>query len=177
MANVLLPPQVFNRNEFIFSPNPNDHFRKLIFQCEVRMVHPNGDVEMGLIGYPAWKRGNAPRERWNIGTKVHGTKLRNADPGNPNETVPIDPDDPLALGNNESPVWRYIPHPIENVAKQDDVLHQLNKIFSDGDDLTKITFEMNPRLYKKNLHAIYDVTFSDGTTTTTNPCPPNQPGE
>jgi len=177
MANILLPPHVFNVGDFVYSPNPQDRFRKIIFQCDIRVIYPNGDIELGLIGYPAWKKGNAIRERWNIGKKAIGTKIKPADPSNPNETIPFNPADPLAVGNNECPVWQQ--HPVSEIPeqKQDKVEKQLSNIFSDEKKYEKITFSMNSKIYKENLHTSYDVTFSDGTTTSTNPCPPNQPGE
>jgi hypothetical protein len=177
MPNILLPPQLFNVADINFPNEPQFHFRKLFFQCELRAIHKNGDLEMGLICYPSWKRGNAPRERWNIGNKARGTKIRDANPNDPNETIPFDPNDPLAFGNNESPVWHH--HPLSGTTdiKQDDKLEKFNKFFSGEKEYLKETFSATSRIYQANPHASYDVSFSDGTTTSTNPCPPNQPGE
>ena len=175
MPNILLPPYRFRKSDFQFSADPGDRFRKIIFQCQFRDF-PDGDIEMEIIGYPAWRRGNNPRDRWTFGIKVTGDKLADAERTNLNETVPHNPDDPLALGNNETPVWIW--HPIKDAAqhKQDEISMQLNIIFSE-ENTKEIEFDMKTRIYEKNLHTYYEVYFSDGTATTTNPCPPNQPGE
>ena len=179
MPNILLPPYGFDVNAFVFPEQHGAHYRKIIFQCEFDMFHDNGDVEMEVIAYACSKKGNAPSEPWVASDKVTGVKLRNADPNDPDETVRFNPFDPLALGNNETPVWKQLPlgETSKQQKDQSKTQHQLNRIFSGEKDFIEFKFNMKSRIYKKNLHIDYVVTFSDGTATATNPCPPNQPGE
>ena len=194
MANLLLfPPQEFRLKDFENQfPTSGYKNRKYVFQCEVREIKTSKDVVFGVIGYPAWRKGNSPRESWIIGTKVRGTTIRPADPADPDETVYFDPTKPqtfVALGNNEifwSPITlkKSKKNKKENPAKQNaDQQAEFAKLYKailkDEKKLEKASLSFEAKIWE-NPHVYYDVTLTDGTsssTYTTNPCPPNQPGE
>lgn len=190
MANLLLfPPQEFKLSDFEnqFPTTGGFKNRKYIFQCEVREIKNSKDVVFGVIGYPAWRRGNSIRERWIIGKKIRGKTIRPADPGDPDETVWFDPANAstfVALGNNEIFLGPTSQSKSKKGAKslsadQQKFIELYKSIIKDEDKIKKATLSCKAYIFK-NPHVYYDVTLTDGTssdTYSTNPCPPNQPGE
>jgi hypothetical protein len=194
MANLLLfPPQEFKLKDLEDQfPTSGYKNRKYVFQCEVREIKNSNDVVFGVIGYPAWRKGNSPRQSWIIGTKVRGKTIRPADPGNPDETVYFDPNNPqtfVALGNNEVFLG---PATLKNSKKYEkEVSEKANgndqtefaklykAILKDEKKLEKASLSFKSKIWQ-NPHVYYDVTLTDGSSSSTyatNPCPPNQPGE
>jgi len=182
--NILLPPQVIEAKKLTVQFPPHGFpSRKIFFQCELRAI-TNGDAIFGVIAYPAWRRGNALKERWIIGTKVTGIT---AGPAGPDETFPVNSGDPLdpftAFGNNEISV----PYPaLSNTGQKSDYTIQRdkfieawNKIVEDEKLLEKTTLNFKAKI-SKNPHAEYDITLSSPASTTTletNPSPPDPPEE
>jgi len=185
---ILLPTQLFNLRDLTKQfPGPPFNFEKLIFQCELREVTTYADAIFGVIGYPLWKKGNAPREPWIVGKKVSGLTIGPADPNNPDESFPIissDPDDPYtAFGNNE--ILLFMPSKDESkksaykIEDYEKFISLYNSTLKDQHLLDKSTLSFSAHI-SKNPHVYYDVTLSSGgssNTVPTNPCPPNQPGE
>ena len=182
MANILLPPQRIDlaalESQF---PGPPFVNKKVFFQLELRNRTGAGDLVFGVIAYPAWRRGNAPRERWIIGNKVAGIDL--VPPPIAIPTIPILPP-VIAFGNNEILLWL----PLKSDEKKKDeyaiqnekFLDLYNTIIKDKEKLAKSFFSTGKVRVTDNPHLDYDVTLTDGSTSTnvtTNPCPPNQPGE
>ena len=191
MANLLLfPPQEFRLSDLHdqFPTTGGFRNRKYFFQCEVREITNSREVIFGVIGYPAWRRGNSIRERWIIGKKVRGKTIRPADPGDPDETVWFDPANPetyVALGNNEIFLGPTTSSSKSNKASksleegQKDFINLYKSIIKDEKKLKKATLHCKSYIFK-NLHVYYNVTLTDGTSSATyltNPCPPNQPSE
>ena len=182
--NILFPPQVMNLKDFTIQfPGPPYISQKIFFQCELRAI-TNGDAIFGVIAYPAWRKGNAPKEPWIIGNKVTGITVR---PAGPHETFPVDSGstkDPFtAFGNNEI----LIPYPLVSKGGEKssyDIQHEkfieaLSKIVEDKELLKTATLEFKAKI-SENPHAEYDITLASSTSSTTlstNPSPPAPPGE
>jgi len=187
MANYLLfPPQKFSLQALEGQFPQGFANKKYFFQPEVRQITNNRDVIFGLIGYPAWRRGQAPREHWRVGDKVRGVDIRIADPNDPDETILFDPNDPLtfvALANNE--VFLGPGHGLsgklsaETEKRQNSFIGLYQAILKDKKSFEKAELEFKSRIFK-NPHVYYDVLLTDGTNSelyVSNPCPPYDPGE
>jgi hypothetical protein len=174
MAKIKLPPQSIDLLALVSQfPGPPFNNTKFFFQLELREVTFWGNLIFGVIAYPAWRKGNSPRERWIIGSKVTGS-----DTGAP-DIVPVDPLG-VAFGNNEILLW----HPEKGISEQEaqheKFIYLYNKIIENKELLAKSVLTTGNVRLSKNPHLYYDVTLSSGGTSETaltNPCPPNQPGE
>jgi hypothetical protein len=187
MANYLLfPPQKFSLQALEGQFPQGFPNKKYFFQPEVRKITDDRDVIFGLIGYPAWRRGQGPREHWRIGEKVRGEKIRDADPNDPDETMLFDPNEQntwVALSNNEVFLG---PGPglfgkisAETEKRQISFMGLYDAILKNKKSFEKAALEFKSRIFK-NPHVYYDVLLTDGTNSelyVSNPCPPNQPGE
>ena len=182
--NILLPPQLINFSELKNQlPGPPFNFSKFFFQCELREITAEGDAVFGVVAYAAWKRGNAPRERWIIGTKkVVGLTMPGAVP-----SFPIDSGNPLdrftAFGNNEILHWHIQSEDKKQYGHESHqnpkFLDLLNEALKENNIAEKSTLTFKAYI-SKNPHVSYDVTLSTPTgteTQATNPCPPYSPGE
>lgn len=187
MANYLLfPPQKFSLQALESQFPQGFPNKKYFFQPEVRQITEDRDIIFGLIGYPAWRRGQSPREHWRIGDKVRGENIRDANPGDPDETIPFDPTDPntfVALANNEvflGPGHGLFEKPsAETEKRQISFIGLYEAILKNKKSLEKAVLEFKSRIFK-NPHVYYDVLLTDGTNSElyqSNPCPPYDPSE
>ena len=177
MAKIKLPPQSIDLLALV-SQFPGAPFNntKFYFQLELREVTFWGKLIFGVIAYPAWRKGNSPRERWIIGSKVTGT-----DTGAPPIVIPVDPP-AIAFGNNE--IFLRAPQYEKEISDQEvqneKFIFLYNKVIENKELLAKSVLTTGNARLSKNPHIEYDVTLSSGGTSETaltNPCPPNRPGE
>jgi len=177
MAKIKLPPQSIDLLALVSQfPGPPFNNTKFFFQLELREVTFWGNLIFGVIAYPAWRKGNSPREKWIIGNKVTGTDI-----GTPPIIIPVDPPG-IAFGNNEILLWQL--HHEKEIGEQEvqneKFIYLYNKVIENKELLAKSVLTIGNARLSKNPHIDYEVTLSSGGTSETaltNPCPPNQPGE
>ena len=185
---LLLPPQKFSLVDLAGQFPTGFPNKKYFFQCEVRNIIAESNdlkVRIGLIAYPAWRKGNAARQLWRLGTPVRGVDIREANPADPEETIVFDPNNPntwIALANNE--VFLGPGSGLEGkISPEIEERHarfiKLHLTILKSKYLKTASLEFKSRV-SKNPHVYYDVLLTDGTNSElydSNPCPPNRPGE
>ena len=170
MANKIIIPAYKLKLKDLESSIPNGKFNKIIFQCALKTLAGN-NATFSVVVF-AGKR--------NLGKWHYGKQLDcDLDIGKPDKEFDLaDYSKPISIGNNEvyhshfTLKEKKLAKTNKKMVKQDDLLKKIKKILKDPEKSQNAYLTFTAKI---NSPLSFDVSI-DGTSASTNPCPPNQPG-